>query len=42
MGEALRQEIPEEAKVIPEYYQICDVRKPVKQYVEDKLQGLLQ
>lgn len=41
LGEGLRQEIPEEALTIPEYFTMFDCRKPVHQYVEGKLRELL-
>jgi hypothetical protein len=44
LGEELKQfdDFPEEALEIPEYFNMFDPRKPVKKYVDDKLELLLK
>lgn len=41
LSEEMREDIPEEQLLAPEYYEIFDPRKPAKKIVEDKLEMIL-
>jgi len=42
MSEGLRGTIPKEMITVPEFFDVFDVRKPPKQWVEDKMMHILQ